>query len=327
MADLKVLVATPVMRGELYKRAWLSWYAIDWDGQIDYYQMIGGDHNPVPYNNITKKFNDARTAMLCGDYDALMTIESDTIVPKDALRRLIAVDADVAYGLYTFRHGFPFWNAFTTVRADKGFPINVDPDAAKAAWGKVIDVEGVGNGCTLIQRHVLEAVEFSWSPGEFGCCDWHLSLDCQRLGFTQKCDLGLICGHIAVDPIYRVLWPDPDAKGLYRTEILETWEPLPKGDKWLTGKEISVDGEMKVKVIHRFHVGNGVYANPDEVIGVTEEMGNRLIKKGIAAPYKTKKKAGPKITIDEPEVPEEILEPGWTPKEEDDDCPGCPKKK
>ena len=325
---MKVLVATPVMRGELYKRAWLSWYAMDWDGQIDYYQMIGGDHDPLPYDNVTRKYNDARRVLLAGDYDALMTIESDTVVPRDALKRLVAVGADVTYGLYAFRHGFPYWSAFTLVRADKGMPINHSPELAKEAWGKVIDVEGVGNGCTLIQRHVMEAVEFNWSLGEFGCCDWHLSLDCQRLGFTQKCDMGLICGHIATDPVYRIIWPDVNANGMYRTELLETWEPLPKDDKWLTGMEVIVGGNMKIEVLHRFHRGDGVYANPGEVIGVAEEMGKRLVKKGIAKPYKMKKPTkGPKVTINEPEVPEEILEPGWTPKVEDEDCPGCPEKK
>jgi len=326
---VKVLVATPVMRGELYKRAWLSWYAMDWDGQIDYFQMIGGDHDPLPYDNVTRKYNDARRAMLCGDYDALMTIESDTIVPKDALRRLIAVDADVAYGLYAFRHGFPMWSAFTLLRKDKGFPINTDPKKAKEAWGKVIDVEGVGNGCTLIQRHVMEELEFKWSPGEFGCCDWHLSLDCQERGFTQKCDLGLICGHIAVDPIYRIIWPDPDAEGQYRTEVLETWEPLPKETKWLTGEEITVEGAMKVKVLHRFHIEAGTYANPGQVLGVSKEKGELLIERGLAEPYKKKKKKGPKVKISEPEASEEIsksdetLSPGWHEKP----CDGCDEEK
>ena len=96
---MKVLVATPVMRGELYKRAWLSWYAMDCNEQIDFYQMVGGDKDPMAYNNVVGKYNDARRTMLAGDYDALMTVESDTIVPKDALKRLIAADADVAYGL------------------------------------------------------------------------------------------------------------------------------------------------------------------------------------------------------------------------------------
>ena len=325
---MKILVATPVVRGELYKRSWLSWYAMDWDGQLDYFQMIGGDKDPLAYNNVVGKYNDARRVMLCGDYDALLTIESDTIVPKDTLKRLIAADADVAYGLYTWRNGFPWWNCYTLLRVDRGVSISQAPEIAKEAWGKVIDVEGVGNGCTLIRRHVMEAVEFKWALGEFGCCDWHLALDCQRLGFTQKCDLGLVCGHIAIDPVYRILWPDAHADGLYRSELLETWESLPKDDKWLTGKEIrTVDGGIKVKVLRRFHRGNGVYASPDEVIGVTEEMGKRLVEKGIAVLYKEKKKRGPKVTIDEPEVPEEILEPGWTSKDEDEDCPGCPEKK
>jgi len=83
---------------------------------------------------------------------------------------------------------------------------------------------------------------------------------------------------------------------------------------------------MKVEILHRFHLGAGEYANPGEVRGVTEEMGKRLIKKGLAKPYKTKKPTkGPKITMNEPEVPEEILEPGWTQK--DEDCPDCPTKK
>jgi len=325
---MKVLVATPVMRGELYKRAWLSWYAMDCNEQIDFFQMVGGDKDPMAYNNVVGKYNDARRALLAGDYDALMTVESDTIVPKDALRRLIAADADVAYGLYVWRHGYPFWTAYTKVREAEGVSLSSSPELARELWGKVIDTEGVGNGCTLIRRHVMEALEFRWSLGEFGCCDWHLSLDCQELGFTQKHDLGLVCGHIATDPIYRILWPDANAEGLYTTEVVETWEPIQPEGKWLTGIEVVVEGKMKIEVVHRFHRGEGVYANPGEVVGVSEEMGKRLIKKGIAKPFKTKKPTkGPKITINEPEVPEEILEPGWTPKEEDEDCPGCPEKK
>lgn len=242
---MRILVATPVMRGELYKRAWLSWYAMDWDGRVDYIQMIGGDHEKLPYDNILKKYNDIRQAALCGGYDALMTVESDIVTPRDALKRLTSMDADVAYGLYVWRIGFPWWNAYTQLSADKGMTLSVQPELAREKWGQVIEVKGVGNGCTLIHRHVLEALKFNWSPGEFGCCDWHLALDCQRLGFVQKCDLGLVCGHIAEDPIHRILWPDVHAKGLYRSQLLADWEPLPKDDKWLTGVEIVAHGAGK----------------------------------------------------------------------------------
>jgi len=233
------------MRGELYKRAWLSWYAMDWDGRTDYFQMIGGDHDELPYDNILRKYSDARRAMLCGDYDALMTIESDMIVPRDALKRLVAMDTDVAYGLYVWRLGYPWWNAYTQLSAEKGMTLSVQPELAKKLWGQVIEVKGVGNGCTLIRRHVMEALEFKWSLGEFGCCDWHLAMDCQELGFIQKCDLGLICGHIAENPIHRIIWPDVNTKGLYRSQLLSDWEPLPKDDNWLTGVEIVAHGAGK----------------------------------------------------------------------------------
>lgn len=321
---MKVLVATPVMRGELYKFAWLSWYAMDWPGRLDYYQMIGGDNDPIAYNNIVNKYNDAREIVLNNGYDALMTVESDNIVPKDALKRLVAADADVTYGVYVWKHGFPYWNCYTTLNAELGLSMTMTPEEAKVNWGKVIDVAGVGNGCTLIQRQVLEALEFKWAPGEFGCCDWHLSVDCQRLGFTQRMDLGLVCGHIATDPVYRILWPDPNEKGLYRMQLLEKWTSLTKQDKWLTGKEISVEGDMKVKALIRFHLEAGRYANAGEVIGVSKETGERLIRRGVAEPYKEKKKEAPKVEIDEPDVPEEILEPGLHPKEP---CDGCDKKR
>ena len=324
---MKVLVATPVMRGELFKRAWMSWYAMDWDGQVDYFQMLGGDDAPLPYDNVVGKYNDARTALLCGDYDALLTIESDTIVPKDTLTRLVAMDTDVAYGLYVWRHGFPWWTAYTIVEEAKGQSLSGIPEKAKELWGQVIETQGVGNGCTLITRQVMEAIEFKWSMGEFGCCDWHLSLDCQRLGFVQKHDLGLICGHIATDPLHRILWPDAEAEGLYRTEMLGAWNPLPKheDDKWLTGTNLAepaiegaivMDGTVKMEVLQRFHWKDGIYADPGQVISVSEKTAERLERRGMAKLVEEKRKRR--------KAKEGDLEPGLKLKEP---CGGCDEKK
>jgi hypothetical protein len=193
--------------------------------------------------------------------------------------------------------------------ADHGLPISIDLQAVRAAWGKVIETKGVGNGCTLIRRRVLEALEFKWSPGEFGCCDWHLAVDCQRLGFTQKHDMGVVCGHIAVNPVHRILWPDPEAKGLYRQEVLEKWPDLPRPmeDKQQTGVDHSRDpapgSQMKVIVRKHFHLGGGVYRSPGEEIDLPVEMARNLLRRRLV------KRPG-----DE--------EPGWTLKEP---CGGCNK--
>jgi hypothetical protein len=329
---MKVLVATPVMRGELMTRAWLSWYQMDWDGQLDFYQVIGGDDASKPYDNVVRKYNEIRQVVLSNGYDALMTVESDMIVPKDALRRLAAVDADVAYGLYVWRHGIPFWTAYTELKADRGTPISMYPERAKEAWGQVIDVQGVGHGCTLIHRQVLEAMIFKWEPGEFGCCDWHMALDCLEMGLTQKCDLGVVCGHIATDPVARILWPDPEARGLYRADLLEDWPNMKAEEqkkKWYTGidwSQLPKEQKARVEVLHRFHLHSGIYHNPGEVIEVSRDVAERLVKRRLGRLVKKMEDEEPKLKVEQKAVDiTEELEPGWRPK--DEGCWPCGKKK
>ena len=311
---MKILVATPVMRGTMYLQAMLSWYRMDWSGQLDFYQMVGGDYGAHPYDNVVRKFNEARAVVLENGYDALMTVESDTIVPTDALLRLAAVDADVAYGLYVWRNGFPYWNAYTELDETHGIPISIIPEQMREAWGQVIETKGVGNGCTLIHRHVLEALEFTWADGEFGCCDWHLAVDCQKLGFVQKHDMAVVCGHIAVNPVHRILWPDPEVKGGYRSELIENWPEFKGDDQQPTGVDanwpLNRSGEVRVRAKKHFHVGDGIYRSPGEVFSVMPDMANTLLRRRLAEKW-------------DGEAEDDGM-PGWKLKEP---CEGCPDKK
>jgi hypothetical protein len=93
-------------------------------------------------------------------------------------------------------------------------------------------------GCTLIRRCVLEQLIFR--THRMACCDWGLAMDAQEYGFSQRCDLGVVCGHmtthnpssvvgatpwvLGVEGPPRIIWPDPDVEGigkLYRVEYLE----------------------------------------------------------------------------------------------------------
>ncbi len=177
----------------------------------------------VAYGNICEKYNFAREVALREGYDALLTVEADMVIPPDTLTRLLAVDADVAYGLYCSRHNKYRWLAFTEITERHGLSLDEEPERARAAWGKVIETRGVGLGCTLIRRHVLEAIRFRWEGG-FLANDWYFSLDCIERGFVQKHDLGVVCGHITKRPSPRIIWPSPepnDLGRLYRVEFLE----------------------------------------------------------------------------------------------------------
>lgn len=177
---------------------------------------------------IAAKYNAARTMCLDGGYDALLTIESDMIVPADALTRLLDCDADVAYGLYCLRRPPYEWSAYSVIDGMRAWPLSKVMDRAKDDWGRVVAVDGIGFGCTLIRRHVLESLAFrahgpTHDDGERSHCDWYFALDCLDAGYVSRCDTALVCGHItplnaagAISP--SIIWPDAAADGLYRFE-------------------------------------------------------------------------------------------------------------
>lgn len=231
---MKVLVFTPMNPSwpHLYGRTVESIYSLKWDEPLDYLSMRGDIDVENQFERVTWKYQQGRKAFLRGDYDAMLTVEADMVIPPDTLERLVATDADVAYGLYVLRRGMPRWCAFTEVKLGEGKSLSEDPDLARQSWNKVIPVQGVGMGCTLIRRHVLEEIDFRREPYEEAPCnDWYFSIDCQEKGYIQKCDLGVICGHIAAKPSPRILWPDPEAKRLYSIEFLGgEWVPVKPGE-------------------------------------------------------------------------------------------------
>jgi len=213
-----------------------------YDGAIDWILSSNDNPHKEPYANVTYQHNKAREMVLNGDYDALLSIEADMIIPPDTIERLIEVDADIAYGLYVWRHRIKRWNAYMTLNLWGGESVsyNYSGQDVDEAWGKIIDVAGLGMGCTLIQKRVLEQIQFrlldgehSWIVDEYKdefnklgvnpyrdrsgmvCDDWLLALDAQHYGFSQRANMNVICGHIAHDT---VLWPNPRAAKFYRTE-------------------------------------------------------------------------------------------------------------
>lgn len=170
---------------------------------------------------ILDKYSAARQAALTGGYDALWCVESDMLVPPDALARLLAANAGVAYGLYCFRRPPWDWSAFIGMDTESmlGYSLSGLPDRARKALREreVIETDGVGLGCTLISLDTLERVPFVLNKGKqhgegtdaahFSHCDWYFALDCVEAGIRQVVDCGVVCGHITPHPAPSVLWP------------------------------------------------------------------------------------------------------------------------
>lgn len=212
---------------------------VQWSDQIDYWFTANDNPFDRPYENILHQYTKARDRALTGGYDALFTVESDMIVPPDALQSLLACESGVAYGLYVFRHTRHNWSAYTSIAERSGRSISEDAYWAKAVWGTVQDVSGVGLGCTVIRREVLESVPFRLfddAPDKTSC-DWAFAYDCDQAGITQRCDLGVVCGHQSYKPYPMIIWPDPNEPKLYRRETLDgvTMKPIQAGDQFHVG--------------------------------------------------------------------------------------------
>lgn len=189
---------------------------------------------PVPGQDrrdaIAAQYNEARRLTLEGGYDALLTVECDMLPPPNAIRRLARCEADIAYGLYVLRRPPWEWNAYSVMQGMAAWPLARTPERATRDWGEVVEVDGIGLGCTLIRRRALEQIRFRadgllHSDGERSYCDWYFAQDARDAGLSQRCDTSVCCGHIHPEaedgrPVPHVIWPTGEPP-FYRFEVFD----------------------------------------------------------------------------------------------------------
>lgn len=156
-------------------------------------------HNPFPgrdMRNVVAQYQHGRQMMLDGGYEAMLTVEHDMVIPADALQKLYDTDAPVVYGVYMLRHGTPTLNAWQYINTrNLGMSLSLYPAEVKAAWKRGwAEVCGVGWGCTLIRREVLERINIRQNAVD-DAGDLAFATDCLRAGFRQIARFDVPCGH------------------------------------------------------------------------------------------------------------------------------------
>lgn len=211
---MDVLVFTPIYR--LEPETVEAIFALEWEGPISYLfqrdNPLPGDDRRTGVQNHLHQYQRGREVFLRGRYDAMLVIESDIIPPPDTLKRLAALECDVAYGCYVFRGGDgKTVNVFERYQDGS---LNIGESLSsrgKWQWALrqgVIDCSGAGLGCVLIRRHVLEAIDFRiLTPGVTKIhCDTWFTHDVYKAGFSMRADTAVRCGHKT--PAGVVLWPE-----------------------------------------------------------------------------------------------------------------------
>lgn len=179
----------------------------------------GNDLAAHRFANITAKTERIRKLALDGGYEALLLLDDDMLFPVDTVQKLLACESPIAYGLTVWRNEPHWWSAALMLKEPaQHLQLNADPNAARWAWDKIIDVAGVGSYCTLVKRSALEALTFERrGPHNF---DYYMACDAQRLGIQQSCHCGLIVGHYTALPTPRWMFPDPEAgENMVRVEV------------------------------------------------------------------------------------------------------------
>lgn len=167
------------------------------------------EHNPYPgrdMRNVIAQYQRAWRMALEGGFDALLTVEHDMVLPPDAVQKLYTTDAPVVYGTYMLRHGTKTLNTWQyTNGRNLGMSLSLYPKELKQhvarGWGEVC---GVGWGCTLIRREVLQQITVRQS-GDTDAGDLAFATDCVRRGIRQIARFDVPCLHI--EPNGNVLHP------------------------------------------------------------------------------------------------------------------------
>lgn len=168
-------------------------------------------HNPFgpgDWRNVQAQFERGRELCLAGDYDALWTVEHDMVVPRHALQAMYYTNAPVVYGVYLFRHKSWTLSAFRYDNdVNVGMSLMQYPQELEQAWqAGQWDVSGVGFGCTLIRREVLEAIPFRGGTDAIKYPDLPFAQDCIRAHVRQVARLDVPCLHWCEDVR---MWLDP----------------------------------------------------------------------------------------------------------------------
>ena len=134
-------------------------------------------------------------------YDYLFSVDSDIVLPKDCLTKMIAADKDIISGLYIQR--IPGTHTLEVyMDTPNGGMTNIPSDLI-VNLNHIVEIAGCGFGCVLVNSDVIRKMEYPHFH-------YHSALDhrntvsedvyfCKKardIGFTIWADPSIVCDHI-----------------------------------------------------------------------------------------------------------------------------------
>lgn len=122
----------------------------------------------------------------------LLFVDDDTIIPRDTIPKLLALDCEIATGITPIAGDPPHTNVQTV------------KDKFEPCWPEgVFDLEAAGTSCMLIRRDVFERLPFPWftyyqQRGRKSAMSEDIPFcgAARAAGMRIRCDASVICGHM-----------------------------------------------------------------------------------------------------------------------------------
>lgn len=193
---MKLLIATPAYDPMLWLETYAATVALDKGGlSVDCYCPQG--------HSVAKARTLAAQRALDTDSDLLLFVDSDNVLPKDALRNLFSHGVDVCFGYY---QGLKSAEGVTCLyhlgdRYERRFTKD-ELRALRSDGEHLVEVRGGGMGCCLIRTDVFRRVpepwfEYVWNrTGQKLSEDYWFCSRCRESGITLYADTRVECGHV-----------------------------------------------------------------------------------------------------------------------------------
>ena len=138
-----VTIGVPILHPYVHWRFWKSYEQMDKPNSV--LQIVTGTTIAVARNKLV-------SFSLNSDY--LLFLDSDMVMPKDLLKRLMDWDRDVV-GALAFQRSYPHNPTTMRLRNDKEY-YQSEPT------GGIMDVDATGCACLLIKTEVFKKIPAPW---------------------------------------------------------------------------------------------------------------------------------------------------------------------
>lgn len=190
---VRILIAIPTAKN------------IETDTFINIYHLDKPDKAEVDFQcfygyNIDQVRNLVAHYTIKNGYDYVFCVDSDIILPQDALVKLLSHQKDIVSGVYIQRRpGLTIPEVY--IDNEHGGADNAHPDTLRGSG--IIEVAGCGFGCVLVSRKVLEdvgypqftyhsSIDFDNTVSE----DVDFCMKAKAKGYKVYVDCAIKCGHI-----------------------------------------------------------------------------------------------------------------------------------